>query len=257
MAAPFEAASYLFRSEQRVRVLELLAGEPLTAVELASETGVSQKTVRRALGSFEEYGWVHRSGREYEVTEPGRAVANRARGLLGSVDATLTLRPVARWLPDSLDVDLGDLNDVRVTVPETADTAAPARRMVEVVADAETVRAVAFAVAPGVVAATRDSARAALVLAPETVEFVADDPEMRPHFEAILTAGWSVRQFSGELGYNLVVADETVMLGLVSESGAPSGLVETTDAAVREWAGGQFEHYHDRADPVALEQIDG
>ncbi|PSP90689.1 hypothetical protein BRC87_05905, partial [Halobacteriales archaeon QS_4_66_20] len=63
MSAPFEAASYLFRSERRVHVLELLAGEPRTPGELAAETDASRKTVRRALGRFEEFGWVRRTDR--------------------------------------------------------------------------------------------------------------------------------------------------------------------------------------------------
>ena len=255
MSAPFEAASYLFRSERRVRALELLAGEPRTPGELAAETDASRKTVRRALGRFEEFGWVRRTDRRYEVTEPGRAVADRAHNLLGTVDAAATLCPVARWLPASFDIDVGDLADVRVTVPETADTAAPARRMVEVIAEAETVRAVAFAVAPGAVEATRHSDRVDLVLAPEAVAFVADDPELRPQFRTMLAAGWGVRRFDGDLAYNLVVADETVMVGLVDESGAPSGLVESTDEDVREWADEQFEHYHDRAEPLDPERF--
>jgi len=257
MSVPVDEAVYLFRSERRVRMLLSLAGGPQTPSELAAATDASRKTARRALGTFEEYGWVRRLGRQYEMTRLGDLVAERVQSLLGAVELTRTLRPIASTLPESFDVDLGGLEDVRVTVPEVADTVAPARRMVEVLDDADEISVAAFAVAPGAVEATRDSERADLVLTPAAIEFILDDPTMLSHLEGILAAGWSVRRYDGELAYNLVIADEAVMLGLVDDSDAPSGLVESTDEAVLDWASERFERLRRQADPLDPDRLDG
>jgi predicted transcriptional regulator len=246
----FEEIGYLLRSGHRVQALASLCEGPLTVTELADATGASRKTIKRAVRTFDEYGWVRATGDEYELTPTGRLVTDRTQRLVAATEATRRLRPVAQWLPGSFDVDPEHLADAEITLPDDADTTAPARRMVEVLRGADEVRAVAFAVAPGAVEATRQSESATLVLTPEAVSFVREDPEMAGPFAEILDAGWPVYEYDGDLEFNLVVADETVMLGLVDAGGAPSGLVESRNEHVHRWALDRFERCREQAEPV-------
>jgi predicted transcriptional regulator len=252
MSGPFEEASYLLRSEHRVRALDLLATEPHTLDGLDAETEASRKTLRRLLGRFEDYGWVDREDGRYELTPAGSLLAEAAEGLLDAATAARKLRVVSPWLPGAIPTDdLSWIANARLTLPESADTVAPARRMVAVMEAASRVRVVAFAVVPGAIEATRKNATdCSLVLAAETLAFIAEEPSMAGELAAMLDAGRDVRRSSEPIPYNLVVADRTVMLGLVDAHGAPSVLVETEDDAVRSWAIEEFEAFHERATPV-------
>ena len=251
MSGSFEEASYPLRSEHRVRTLRLLAAGPWTLDALDAETEASRKTLRRLLGRFVEYGWVSRENGRYELTSGGALLADATEELLDAATAARRLRRVGPWLPESLsELDPSWVTEASLTLPESADTVAPARRMVAVMDAASRVRVVAFAVVPGAVAATRSGTSGALVLAPETLSVIADDPSMAAELTAVFDAGFEVRRHPGPIPFNAVVADETVMVGLVDEHGAPSALVETEAEAVRSWAISQFEAHRERATPV-------
>jgi predicted transcriptional regulator len=220
-------------------------------VELATETGASRKTVRRVLGTFEGHGWTVRRESVYKLTPLGRVVAEAVADLRNAMAAVRTLRPVLPYLPAEISLDLRRLHDARVTAPEATTPVAPASRMVEVLREAEAVTVVAFSVVPDALSATCENARPGdLLLASETLTFIAESSGMAPMLTEMFDAGWTVAELADPPPYNLVLADRTVMLGLVDESGAASALIESDDEAARRWATGVVDAAHERATVV-------
>lgn len=102
MGSSIEDIEFLARSAYREDALRALASGPCDRDTLLDETGASKSTIARLLNEFEERNWVARDEYRYELTDPGRFVAERFIGLVDTIETERSLRDVWQYLPTDL-----------------------------------------------------------------------------------------------------------------------------------------------------------
>jgi hypothetical protein len=126
---PLDDIAYLARSDNRVTVLEALGKQARTRRELHETTGISQPTLGRILGGFEDRAWVRKNGKTYELTRFGELVATDFAQLMDTAEAVQRLRSLEPSLPlDDLDFDIRLLTQGTITTPRPTDASAHFRR---------------------------------------------------------------------------------------------------------------------------------
>jgi predicted transcriptional regulator len=264
MESALEEIEFLALSSNRVEVLGLLADDRHTRGELAEATGASQATLGRILGDFEERSWIRRESGEYVATATGRLVAAGFTDLLDILETERELRDVVRYLPThAMDFDLRRLADATVTRPTETRPNAPVQRLLDLLRDAEEVRAFSHAfneqslsVIERRVADGELSFRA--VLARSAVDALADDATLRDRLASLLAEeDADVRVREEGIPLAVTVADDVVHLLLRDENGVLQASVDTDDAAVCSWAHDTFDHYWRGATPVDADAFEG
>lgn len=257
MDQPLDGVAFLSRSPNRVRVLEALDAGAMTRREVRAATDVSRTTLGRVLGEFEERNWVARDGDRYATTPLGELVVAAFLPLRETMRCVENLRDVVDWLPtDEMDVDLRHFADSDVTFPDANNPAAHQERGLDVLANATTLRVLVDAAFPHLVTVTRDRvADGSLsfegVLSSDLVTYLDTNPELAGVF-ADLAADGDVRRYDGAVPYNMLVADDTLLLWLCDADRTNQALLTSDDEAVLAWAGETFESY--RAEAEELEQ---
>jgi predicted transcriptional regulator len=217
-------------------------------------------TAKRILDDFETRGWAVRDGRTYRTTPIGDALASAFADLIETVSTTRRLSTVLPWLPDSFDVGIGELSDVRVTLPDPSDSVAPVRRSSELMRRAREVRGLAIGIAPDTLWANRDRVVGGdqsfeVVFSEGVLEVIRSDPGMTACLREILEAGGRVYAH-GNVEYMLAEFDrETVALGLSDPTGAPRAVLESDDEVMLAWFREQFEAHRSEATPLDAESL--
>jgi predicted transcriptional regulator len=252
---PFEAVAFLAGSPNRVAVLDALVTDgPAERDALVEAVGASRVTVARVLDALVDRGWAAREGRAYRVTPVGAVVAAEFESFLDTLSAMERLSLVYPWLPDDFDVDLRRLRDARVTVPTWSDSVAPVRRAAALCRGLDALRVCASGVASDVIegirdAAVRDGARVEVVLTTAALDVVRSDPTMRGWIADLLDADGRLHAHPGH-PYLVATCDRTAIVGMNDDAGAPRGLVESTDAALRDWVTARIDRCRAEATPV-------
>lgn len=255
MSDPLDTIDYLARSDHRVEVLEAIRTAPRTRAELRELADASRVTVGRIITDLEERGWIERDGRTYTATTRGRYVVAEFTRLVDNLETFEALPPVVEWLPrDVPPFDLRRLDGATVVTASESDLIAPMRRALELIEGADRLRAVANGASREFVEATRaaveSGAAHTLVLPTQTIEALREDPELCAGVTASLEAGLTLLEVDDELPI-LQIADGTVALC----SGDHSGMVETDDAAVYDWAAEYVESLVAAATTVSAESF--
>lgn len=140
--------TFLTRSEHRGPTLIALTVRPSSRSVLWEMAGVSESTIRRTLGEFEDRDWVDRDGYQYEATELGAFVASAMADLIDSVETERKLRDVWRLLPDEhTGFTIEMCSDATVTVADPEDPARPATRFCSLLEETDELRFVGIDVA--------------------------------------------------------------------------------------------------------------
>ena len=262
MASPLDDVSYLARSEQRVRVLDLLANGAQTRTDLQEATGNSRVTIGRTLGEFEDRGWARRDDDAHRLTPLGEMIAEDLSRLLDTAAAAGKLRDVMEWLPaEAIDVDLRRFADARFTFATQTDPTSPVRRYAGAMADADRVRILSFTAKPTALRIHHEAVRESnqtfeVIHTPSAYEAITGDPEMAGWLREIMNSGQGTyHRYDGEVPFNLLIADGTVLLLLTGDDGARQTLVECEDEAVRSWAESEFERYREESVAVDAESL--
>lgn len=100
--SPIDDIAYLARSHHRVPALVALTERPRSRSELCELTGVSDSTIRRTLGEFEDRIWIRKDGYQYTATRLGEVIASGMEDLLERAETERKLRDVWHWLPDEV-----------------------------------------------------------------------------------------------------------------------------------------------------------
>lgn len=256
--------AHLARSENRVRVLLALADTAATRRELEAATGIARATVGRALADFEDRGWVVESDeREYEVTPSGAHVVAAFTPFLETVEAIRRLGDRVAWLPVSeVPIELGYFSDATIRRPEPADPLAPAMSLTDLLQDAAEFHCLVGVAPPlGFEQAMRDGVVGGdlitrHVITAEELAYLREDSERRTRWREYVDAGGNVYCYDGDVPCNVLVFDETVIVGGPSGSAGSSGLVESEDETVHAWAHRLISTYQResaRLEPEALE----
>jgi predicted transcriptional regulator len=260
MAPALDDIRYLSDSEHRVVALEELIEGPRTQADLRASTGASSATVSRLLRSFDERGWVDRTGNAYELTLLGRFVAKRFVGLYDGMRSADRLSDLVEYLPlDEFDFDLERLGDARITRPTRADTIAPIRREVELMTSCTErfqmlVTAVDRLATQEVAALVRRVPVFEGIYTREAFETVRADAAMRADLDEYMRAGGTLYLYEGETSMvTLGLNDDVVGFELNDGRGFVPAFVETDDEAVLSWAERTYEGYRRESEPLTVD----
>ena len=268
---PLDDVEFLARSNHRVEVLRTLASGPRTRPDLNGETGVSQPTLGRVLGAFEDRNWVERRGQEYALTAFGELVRGAFEDLLDTVEVVQTLGGLSDMLPtDEMDFDLRELGDATVITPAAGDAFRHVTRIEELFYGAETLRLLSPTIAPG---STEDRRvrLAEFLESDRTTEGIVSthalgqEPLFDPANEDLMG---SIREaleldrtrfyvYDGSIPLMLMVADGTALLAPTDDRGLPAAVIETENGTVRAWVESKLDEYRARSMEVTADDLPG
>ncbi|MFC6824902.1 helix-turn-helix transcriptional regulator [Halopelagius fulvigenes] len=262
MESALEEIEFLALSSNRVEVLRLLSDGPRTRNELASETGASQATLGRILGDFEERSWVRREGSKYEATATGRLVSRGFTDLLEILETEGELRGIVRYLPTrAMDFDLRHLADATITVPSETRPNAPVQRVLDLLDDADEVRAFSHAFNEQSLTVVQERTTAGeqtfeAVLSRHAVSALAEDSTLRRRLESLLDADAAeIRTRNEDIPLAVTIVDDVVHLLVRDGSGVLRASVDTDDETVRSWARDTFDEYWESASPLDRDEF--
>lgn len=254
MGAPLEDVAFLARSENRVAILRALEKRTRDRRELRAETGISRSTLGRVLGELEEHGWIEREGRTYEMTTAGGLVLDQFVPLLETLGGLQTLGDGMKYLPiGEMSLDIRHFNDARLVTPTEFDPTEGFQYGIKRMHESDTVRSVARTVPPPYVRAiyediTAGKLAAEIILDGEYLNAVKDS-DMAGTWRQI-AANADVQRYEDYIPYRLIILDDVVHLWLCSDEGEQSGLLESENLAVREWAESLYEEYRTETEPL-------
>ncbi|MFB6102565.1 MAG: helix-turn-helix transcriptional regulator [Haloplanus sp.] len=262
MESALSEIEFLALSPNRVAVLRHLAEGQHTRGELADVTGASQATLGRILRDFEARSWIERADGAYVATATGELVADGFLDLLDIMETEAVLRDIVPYLPtDAIDFDLRHFDDATITVPSGTKPNAPVGRVLELLRDAETVRAFSHAFNEGSLTVIEERVSAGEmrfegVFSRNAIDGVSDDPGLRRRLESLLDAtDASVRVREAEIPLAVTVADDVVHLLLRDANGVLRASIDTDDPVVRAWAHDTFDRYWQAASPVDRDEL--
>lgn len=262
MESALEEIEFLALSSNRVEVLRLLSEGPQTRSGLATDTGASQATLGRILGDFEERSWVRREGGEYVATATGRLVSKGFTDLLEILETEGELRDIVRYLPtQAMEFDLRHLADATITVPSETRPNAPVQRVLELLDDADEVRAFSHAFNEQSLTLIQERTTAGeqtfeAVLSRNAVTALAEDSTLRRRLESLLDAeGAEIRAREDDIPLAVTIVDDVVHVLVRDENGVLRASVDTDDETVRSWAHDTFEEYWRTASPLDDEEF--
>ncbi|MFC6823606.1 helix-turn-helix transcriptional regulator [Halopelagius fulvigenes] len=255
--AAVERIALLARSTARATLLaELVQRRELRRRELAECVDVSRTTLQRNLDTLAAAGWVRRTGRTYEITKAGDAVARAFAELREVVEITERLSPFLRFVPrGEFDVDVRSLADADIHLPDPPDPYAIRTRHVRALSEMDECRmAVPFT---GLHAheTLRDrivghGARAELVVESDAAETLRTKPRYASLYdEMTATDRYRVYVHDGPLRYGVALIDDTAQF-VAHEEYEPRALVEMDDDDAVSWAAAAFAEYKREATPL-------
>lgn len=250
---PLDDVEFLARSPHRVEVLRTLSEGPWTRPKLHDETGISQPTLGRVLGSLQDRNWVEQAGRTYQLTPLGGLVMEAFEHLLDTVETVQHLGDVIGLLPtDEMDFDLRHFGEAEILTPDTGDVFSHVRRVEELVYGAGHLRLLSVTTAPGTSddhASRYEAFKAGdqvveSVLTSDTLDKSTDDPQFVEWGKELLASDRvSFHLYDGTIPLMAGIADGTAFLVPMDDQGFPAALIETTDGTVRTWVDELIDHY--------------
>lgn len=248
--SPLEEIEFLARSSNRIRVLETLIEKPMERHDIEDGTGVSRATLARILDDFEQRGWVTRDGRQYETTPVGDYVAQEFTDLLKRFEPVPGLNEVAQWFPEEgFDFDLGCLASAEIVRPAKSDALAPTTYITRRLRIADRVQVISYSHLSDVMEVCwRRTVEGTLelesVVDRRVLERIETNSRMIDHAQEMVESG-NAKFFwhEGTIPVTVFLIDDTVLLCLSGDGGAPHAVIETTDETVRSWAASTIDTY--------------
>jgi predicted transcriptional regulator len=264
---PLEDVAFLARSSHRVGVLKTLADGPLTRPDLHEETGISQPTLGRILGSFEDRDWVEQCRPEYALTPLGELLVEEFDDLLDTVETIQKFGDVVQQLPtDEMDFDVRTFADATVWTPEPGDTVSHIRRMETVWFEADRRRLLGSTLGTASFDDRKEQARrdfdrlkqmeVETIVSRAMLEQGMSDPEIR----RMTLEHWDADQmnaylYDGPIPLILAIADDTAMLAPTDENGIPTAVIATENETIRLWVETQLDEYREQSIELRVEDI--
>lgn len=261
MVDAFQELSFLTRSENRVEVLETLAGNSYSERELVAETGISDVTVKRVLGDFLDRHWITQEAESYTATALGSLVAGDYRQLEDSMSLAARLGPIFEHLPvEEMDFDLGLLRGARISDPDTFEPIRAVDRWKQLIRESDHVVGIAPATTASTVVAepyheevTAGNLKFEVVVSTEYVKTAIQRAEMRELLRDQISAGAAFYRAPPEASPLPLIAtfDDLATISAYDDSGTIQGGIETEADPVFDWIHDRFAHYRERATPLA------
>jgi predicted transcriptional regulator len=253
MEATLDEIKFLADSSNRADALLALRERSHDRDELRATTGASGPTVGRIVGDFEERGWITREGATYELTKPGRFVADHFTDFVDRMDTERRLREVWQWLPSELsDFTLELVADAAVTAVEPGDPYGPANRCASLYRETEQLRGFDAALtAPHHFAELYhqivDGMDTEIIFPPTVSENIASTYPKKAG-EVLESDSFTLWLHDGLPLYRVLVFDDHVGIGgYDADSGVLQVYVDTDAPEARTWAESTFESYRREA----------
>lgn len=279
--AALEDIAYLARSENRLHVLETLTamitppGQPTPGYsrrQLADMTGTSRTTLGRVLTEFQDRGWARRNtDGEYVATPIGEHVAAEFTPLVRSMEALRGLGETAAIIPRSAlsgptveapAVSIREFSDGTVREPNSYDPTFFGRYFADLVDGAQSVLSMVYVATPQtMLTAFEDELHEGDVhiratFSSSVTDHILANPEVGPRREHAAHERVEIYRYRDHIPCNLFVIDETVLLENSQVEGVQDGtVIETDNAAVREWAVAVIEHYIEHSELILPEDF--
>lgn len=255
---------FLARSRHRIQLLTQLSREERTRRNLHDATGISQPTLGRILGDFEDRRWVSNNHNgAYSLTPLGVLLSEDVGDVLAILDTIQQIDDLAEHLPlEELPFDLRHFSTARITTPSPSDPLAHMRRFDELAVHAATVWAFSNVLSCAPAHESSDADREFLAHVDElivTQDGLAtgfDDPELERWLrDRIATGDLSLYRHEQAAVLLFGVFDETVGIVPIDDAGVPCGLIETETDPIRTWGEETFEAYRRGAERITPEAV--
>lgn len=266
-ATPLDDVSFLARSPHRVEVLRRLQDGDWTRPDLHDATGISQPTLGRVLGAFEDRNWVERNGQAYTLTPFGDLVASEFTDLLDTVETVQRLDDVAGLFPTAaLGFDVERLASATITTPTTGDVFRHVQRFQKQILEAEHVRIATDTMAPDpleklrnrVVAHAEGDLLVETILTGTALDQALSVPTIVDLVRDLVESAHApVYRYDGSIPMGIGVADGVAMLAPADDHGIPGALVETDDEVVRAWVVERLDDYRGESTRLTVDDLPG
>lgn len=261
--SPLDDVEFLARSPHRVTVVRLLEDGPWTRPDLHEESGISQPTLGRVLGSLEDRGWMELVQSEVRLTPMGALVTEAFSDLLDAIETFHHLGDVLDLLPiDQLDLDVRSLGDATVTAPEPSDVLGHIRRIEGLVFDADHVRLLTPTMLPDAVRKLLErhdgvsSLYHEAIFTSDAVDIARENPGLVASAKELLDVhSVDLFRYEGTVELMLAVLDETAVIGPLDEQGLPRAFIESDDETVRSWVEAELDAYRDASTPITMNDL--
>jgi len=256
MPTPIDDIAYLARSEHRAPTLIALTVRPRSRSELWEMTGVSESTIRRTLGEFEERDWVQRDGYQYEATQLGGFVASAMADLIDRVESERKLRDVWRLLPnEDTGFTIEMCSDATVTVADPEDPSRPITRFCSLIEETDRLRFTGLDVAmlesckDELCERIVDGMETELINPPRVANYIRSDcPDL--FSEALESGNLDIRLQDDLPPFGVSIFDNRIgIIGYDSDAVMVRVLVDTDEENAYEWAESTFTS-HQRKTPI-------
>ena len=253
---PIDDIAYLARSEHRGPTLIALTVRPRSRSELWEMTGVSESTIRRTLGEFEDRDWVRRDGYQYDVTQLGAFVASAMADLIDRLETERKLRDVWRLLPDEeTGFTIEMCSDATVTVADPENPSRPIGRFCSLIEETDRLHFTGLDVAmldsckSELCGRIVEGMETELINPPRVANYIRSNcPDL--FSEALATGNLDLRLHDQLPSYGVSIFDDRIAVaGYDPEGVTVRVLVDTDDTDAREWAESTFTT-HRRTTPI-------
>lgn len=251
-----ENIAYLARSENRVRILALLAAGPYGRSEVKEKTGIARTTIDRIINEFEERGWSKRSEDGGYITTPtGEQVTTEFEPFVESMEAICKLGDLVAWIPtETVPIDLRHFVDATVRRPDPADPTSTTAYMTELLREASEFRCLAgVAPPPAFEEAMRDGVVHGELITEHVItnqeyHYLLEQEDRLSRWREYVDAGANLYLHDGPAPCNVLVFDDTIIIGnSQSEIGDPFVEIESTNETVQAWATDVIREYKEDA----------
>lgn len=259
MKSPFNQVNFLTRSETRVDLLSYLSDHgSATRDQLNDELDVSRSTLSRTLSAFEDRNLIEYDG-TYTLTPVGNIVAEALLDCLDRVDDATDLAPFLQSFPiTEYDLTTDQLRDAELTRATDIQPHAPIREHAEPIKSADSY----YAILPAIIMQGKEEIRDRIISGDLDTEFIVPsdvaesiaDSEMAAAFQEAIDRGTLavfVADSSPPFFFSLV-DDQLVQIGVSHDGTGPDVLLQTSDAAVRDWAETFYRKHRSAADRLTV-----
>lgn len=260
MGGPSDELRFLADSDNRLALLTRLTDvDTLDRYALEDELEASRRTIVRTLNAFDRRGYLRTADTAdaYHPTGYGVYLSQLFAEFETELATAIRLRPFLEQIDAAeLGVDPRRLQDAELTVASEVCPYAAFDRFLEIRTEAESVRFLA----PKIERRSLNQVVRRIEEEPAfEAEIIITEPvqsSMQAHrgfeeaFETMLAAEpVSVYRYTDSIPCMLADLGDRVAIG-VSRNEQPYALVESEDAAVREWVHDQLDAYRDDAEPI-------
>ncbi len=261
---PVEELVFLARSPHRVQLLTQLSTEKRSRRDIQETTGISQPTLGRILGDFEQRHWISNNhDGTYALTPLGAMLADTVDDLLCVLETIGQLQHLCEHLPlEQLEFDLKYLTRATITTPTSADPLAHMRRFDELAAGASTVKMVSNVLSCAPTHTTSDADRELfthvdeIIVTEDALTSDLDNAALREWLnEQIEDGHLSLYKYDGSAEFLFGIFDTCIGIVPIDGTEMPCGLIESGAEPIREWATDLFDVYQRRSTRTTLDSV--